>query len=599
MKRSVNPARNSKGALNSAVISIGVRVKYILAGTIAFLTFLIYLPALQNDFVWDDWNYIVDNPFIRSLNGALLRRAFLDFYSFNWHPLTWISHALDYAIWGLEPMGHHLTNNILHAVNTFLVVLLVVRLIEAVPGKQQPASGQIVDRSGNNSSTHRLNDSPSRFTLIAAAVTGLLFGLHPIHVESVAWVAERKDLLCAFFFLLSIMFYLRYTGEISAQRAKGMWNSSWGRFALCFFILALLSKPMAVSLPFVLLILDWFPLKRVCSLGTFLSVSAEKVPFFLLSLISSALTLSAQKAGGAMALTEFVPFSTRILLTARSLIAYIWKMLLPLNLIPYYPYPRHISLLSQEYLFPAVLVAVITITCIGIARKHKLWLAVWSCYVVTLLPVLGIIQVGGQLMADRYTYLPSLGPFLIAGLITAELYETVHALKQWSSIPSAIGIIAAFAVLVLMSYITVQQISIWKSDIALWSSVIDMEPTHGTVAYQNRGTAFAKADRLDRAIRDYTTVITLEPLSHPEAYYNRGYAYYSLGRNDRAMEDFSTVILLNPNSAGAYFNRGIAQFKTGRKELAVSDFQKACSLGDNAGCNALQTIGSPITYHEK
>jgi hypothetical protein len=217
--------------------------EYYVAAAVALLTLLVYLPALQNEFVdWDDNVYIFDNPYIRSLDMAFFKWAFWGFHAANWHPLTWASHALDYAVWGLNPLGHHLTSISLHALNTFLVVALVTRLLDAYNTKQnRPA----------------LND---RMVLIAAATTGLLFGLHPVHVESVAWVSERKDVLCALFFLLSLLSYLSY---VSSNTQKTYLLS------LGFFVLALLSKPMAVTLPVVLLILDWYPYGRIRSFKTF------------------------------------------------------------------------------------------------------------------------------------------------------------------------------------------------------------------------------------------------------------------------------------------------------------------------------------------
>jgi hypothetical protein len=265
-------------------------------------------------------------------------------------------------------------------------------------------------------------------------VTGLLFGLHPLHVESVAWVSERKDLLCAMFYLLSIMAYMAY-------RTHKIYRTYF--LTLCFFILALMSKPMAVSLPFVLLILDWYPFKRTTSLETFRTSFIEKLPFIALSIGSSILTILAQKAGGAVVAIEAIPLQARILVAAKSLIAYLWKMILPLNLIPLYPYPQDVSLLSLGFLATVFLVTGITAACVLAARKEKLWMSVWFYYVVTLIPVIGIVQVGSQPMADRYTYLPSLGPFLIAGLITAGLYEKVgtpgkgRALLKMGSIVTA------------------------------------------------------------------------------------------------------------------------------------------------------------------
>ncbi len=240
----------------------------LMAAAAALLAAGVYAPSLRNDFVnWDDGLYVYGNPFIRRLDGRFLGWAFTTFRASNWHPLTWISHALDYTLWGLNPLGHHLTSVVLHAVNVFLVVLLAFRLIEA--GRERMSSGapSLPDGQGG---------------LIAAGMTGLLFGIHPLHVESVAWVNERKDLLCALFFLLSILSYTlpeRTSAESGASGGGGA--RPFGRhylLSLIFFLLALLSKPMAVSLPLVLLVLDWYPFKRIRSAESFRTVFIEKIP---------------------------------------------------------------------------------------------------------------------------------------------------------------------------------------------------------------------------------------------------------------------------------------------------------------------------------
>ncbi|MGD0283667.1 MAG: hypothetical protein ABSB95_15050, partial [Dissulfurispiraceae bacterium] len=365
------------------------RFKYFVAGLVSLLTFSVYLSCIHNEFVaWDDDHYIYENLHLHPLNAAFFRWAFSAFYAANWHPLTWVSHALDYAVWGLNPLGHHLTNNILHAVNTFIVVVLVVKLLETWHASRQ-----------QNPARHPSQD------LIIAAVTGLLFGLHPLHVESVAWVSERKDLLCAMFFLLSVLAY----------------TNKHYLLVVFLFALALLSKPMAVSLPAVLLILDWHPFNRISSVKSFLSAFLEKLPLIALSIVSSVLTVLAQKAEGAMQPFEVTPLSSRVLVAAESLLSYLWKMVWPVNLIPYYSYPGNVSLFSAEYFLSVIIVFGITAACLIMVKKQKLWLAAWGYYVITLLPVLGIVQVGGQAMADRYTYLPSLGPFILIGLIGAEL----------------------------------------------------------------------------------------------------------------------------------------------------------------------------------
>ena len=622
---------------------------YYPATVVSFLSFAIYLLSLGNEFVrWDDSDYVTGNPHIRSFDPAFLKWAFLDFYAANWHPLTWVSHALDYAVWGLNPLGHHLTNNMLHAVNTFLVVLLVVRLIEATkPASWQagkPTSSQ-ADESASLQAGKLTSSHKSRFTLIVAGVTGLLFGIHPVHVESVAWVAERKDLLCAVFYLLSILSYLKYAADAS-QRARGTGQrdntqSAKGKeqsavppmrsapgpmlSALCFFILALLSKPMAVSLPLVLLILDWYPLERVNSLKTFRVAFIEKIPFMVLSVISSVLTVIAQRTGGAMELMEVVPLPARMLVAAKALVAYLENMVMPLKLIPYYPYPKDVSLFNIEYMSAVILVIGFTSVCLVVAKKRKLWLALWAYYVLTLIPVLGIVQVGGQSMADRYTYLPGIGPFLFAGLAAAWISMRLDTLKRWGRGVKIMTATGAALVLLSMTYLTVKQIGVWKNPFTLWDYVIQRNPGSVAVAYQNRGQLFEAMGRLDDALEDYNRAIALKPAdylyhynrgivyaklgrldnaledygraialkpAYYDAYVNRGNIHLGLGLTDKALEDYGKAITLDSFRHEAYRNRGVVYMRVGDRRLAVADFQKACELGNEGACRALEQVNA-------
>ena len=593
------------------------RFKYTLAGTVAVVTFLVYLAALRNDFInWDDGPYVYDNPHIRSLNAAFFKWAFFDFYEANWHPLTWLSHALDYALWGLNPLGHHLTNIVLHAINAFIVVFLVIRLLEAWK-----------ERAVRNGTPSFLN---GRAILIAAGTTGLLFGLHPVHVESVAWVAERKDLLCALFFLLSVIAYTKYAsgadkGPVTLNTALRFFKRPY-LVTLGLFILALLSKPMAVSLPVVLLILDWHPFNRIRSGRTLWSACVEKLPFFALSLASSIVTILAQRAGGTMTLTDVVPLSTRLLVAVKSLVAYLWKMLLPLDLAPFYPYPKSASLLTVEYFLPLAIVIAVTAACIMTARKRGLLLSAWSYYIVTLVPVLGIVQVGGQEMADRYTYLPGLGPFLAVGMGVAWVWEKERAPARRNLSVTSISVAMAALAIGFLSYSTLQQISIWKNGFVLWNYEIEKAPGVPR-AYNNRGLTYDNEGRPDKAIEDFGTAITLDP-SYAAAYNNRGMVFGKTGHFDRAIEDFKTAVFLDPtyakarnnlgtvyaktglfdkaleqfnkailldqDSAMAYRNRGILYLKTGHPDAAAVDFRKACELGSDDGCDALrQLAGGP------
>ena len=546
---------------------------YYLAGVVSLITGLVYLFSLQNGFVeWDDNLYVFENLQIRSITPDFFTWAFSTFHAGNWHPLTWISHALDYAVWGLNPLGHHLTNDILHAVNTLLVVLLVTRLVGAA--RERKAAGT------------PMSFPDEQQALIAGGVTGLLFGLHPVHVESVVWVAERKDLLCALFYLLSIMMYLKHAAEDSSActgTALPVFRKHY-MLTLVFFILALLSKPMAVSLPVVLLILDWYPFARIRSLQTFRSAVFEKIPFIALSLASSVVTVLAQKAGGTMVLMETVPFSTRLLVAAGALISYLRKMILPADLLFFYPYPREVSFLSATYLAALVLVIAITLFFFVMVKRQRLWLAVWSYYVFTLLPVIGLVQVGMQSQADRYTYLPSLGPFLVAGLAVAAWIpgRSHDAAKRGR----ALKVATAAVVMVILSVITVRQIGVWKDSITLWSSVIEKEPEEVFFAFHNRGIAFSRLGEFDKAIADYHTAMALKP-NFADTHSNLGVALLKKGLIEQAIEEYQTAILLKPDFADAHRNLAVALYTSGNFAGALKEYLVVASLRpEDAGAYA-------------
>ncbi len=541
----------------------------LLAGSVSLITLAVYLSSLRNDFVyWDDNDYVFENPNIKSFNVALLRWAFLEFHVSNWHPLTWISHALDYAVWGLNPLGHHLTSIMIHAVNTALVIFLVIKLAAAAR-----------ESAGDNRSSFL----SERAALVAGGVTGLLFGLHPLHVESVAWVAERKDLLCALFFLLSTLAYAKYALRAVHERVQGRPFSPFFErhylISLGLFVLALLSKPMAVTLPLVLLILDWYPFGRVSSPRTFLTAFVEKLPFLVMSLLSSVLTVLAQRSGHSI--LEWIPLPLRVLVGIRSLVGYIGKMVVPLNLVPFYPYPGDVSLLSPEYLASIVFVLGMTIVCFAIAKKQKVWLAVWSYYVITLIPVLGFVQVGGQSMADRYTYLPALGPFLIIGIVAARVWETAGATKPRNRAFKVVGCVVAALLVATMAYLTARQIRVWKNSIDLWTYVIQREPDKVPRAYNNRGNVFNGIGRPDAALADYEKAITLLP-SYYEAYFGRGLVFERLGRLDKALADYERAIAIDPSRHEAYYGRGNVFKAAGQFERALADYDRVIAMNPSS-----------------
>jgi protein O-mannosyl-transferase len=541
---------------------------YILAAAVWLITLAAFLPALQNGFVvWDDNQYIYENTQIRSLSWETVRWALTDTSLIYWNPLAKLSHALDHALWGLNAAGHHLTSLFLHAVNALLVVLLVLRSLA-----WQGAQGRTATLPAWLEGTA---------VLIAAGVAGILFGLHPIHVEPAVWISARKELLCTLFYLLSILAYLEYSRR--GQRPEGsggrrpLSRDPWYLASLGLFMLALASKPMAVSLPAVLLLLDWHPFGRLRSLRDLRPLLAEKIPFIVPSLAVSIVTAIAQHAVGAMDLVD-ASLATRLMVAVQAVAAYLGKILVPLHLNPLYPYPKEISAASLEFLMPALTCAVISAGCIVAARRNRrIWPLLWVYYLVTLLPALGLVQVGRQSMGDRFVYLPSIAPFLAAGLGAAWLWTKSGALKQGAGAARLLAAGAAAVIGVSLIILTQRQITVWKTSIDLWDHVISLEPDRIPIAYNNRGIAWGMRGEPDRAIADYTKALSLDP-ALSRARLNRGIAYNGQGQRDLAIEDFSEVIRQDPGIAEAYGGRGLVFAESGDLDRAMGDYSTAIRL---------------------
>ncbi len=557
-----------KGSLTSSKSPTGERItapgimpgSSYLACFISLVVLVVYLPTLSNDFVnWDDYIYVVDNVRIRSLNPAFFSWAFTDLSAGFWHPLTWVSLAVDYAFWGLNPLGFHLSAILLHAANTFLVTALALRFFDLQQGSTAPSWLR--------------SAAENHGILIAAGLTGLLFGLHPLHVESVAWVSERKDLLCALFFLLSIRSYLDY---VNVQRDQGgsrlFWLNSRYLLSLILFVCALASKTMAVSLPLVLLILDWYPLGRIRSLNDATVRVMEKIPFLAASLGIAVVSIVAQKSLGALSMMATTPLWSRVLVAFRAQAAYLVMMIFPTHLIPIYPYPRVISLLSVEYATAIVVFLAITAGCIRSAGKQSVWLAAWSYYVITLFPTLGIVQVGVHSMADRFTYLPSIGLFLLIGLGAAWLWGWAKSRKAAQRIIAVSALVLVFA----LSFLTLHQISVWRTSADLWNHVIG-SGTYNPMAYNSRGHMYKDRGDYDRAIADYGVAIAQEP-AQAEYLVNRGVAYAEKGDFQRALIDLDQAITLNPKEYMAYNNRANVWYLRGDYDRAIEEFTRAIVL---------------------
>ena len=528
-------------------------------GLIVFcLAILFYLPALRNDFVnWDDDIYVYDNPAIRTLDIKAVAWMFTTSRAGNWHPLTWMSHSVDCALWGLNPFGHHLTNMVVHGLNTLMVFLLVLQLLRAA---RKPSGEFVPDGAG---------------AIRTAGITALLFGLHPLHVESVAWVSERKDLLCAFFVLLSVRAYVAYAA------APGGGRKRFG-FTVCVVCaaLALMAKPMAVSIPLVLLVIDAYPLRRFSGgAGKTSRVLLEKIPFTVMSAASTLLTLRAAQAGKSICSVDVLPLQARLLNGMHSLAFYLQKMLVPGGLSPLYlyPHPSTIRWSDGRYLVSIMVIVLITAGCWGLSRRGKhLLSAVWAYYLATLLPVIGVVQVGIQAAADRYTYLPSISIFLLAGVGVSWSWNGA-ALTRYPRFWRGSIVAALCFVFAALGMLTIRQIGVWQTPERFWNYVVEHAPVKNPLAYNNLGNAVARAGRLGEAIAAYEQALAVMP-NDVDALNNLGIVYARSGDVDGAIAQYKRALAYAPDYARAHYNLANAYRTKGLLEEAVAEYEKALSI---------------------
>jgi hypothetical protein len=474
------------------------------------VTMYVYHSSTANQFVWDSFWYLTYNElWISSLRTEHLVWMFVTTEFSNWHPLTWLSWALDYQIYGgLDPGGFHLTNNILHAANSALVFILALKIFTL------PAL----------SSTSLRNTSES---VLIAFASALIFAVHPQHVESVAWVAERKDLLCLLFCLLAFIKYIDY-GRTTDGNARNHLNASFA-----FFVLAGMSKPMAVTVPALLLIIDFFPLRRIDwrpgrteqTMQALLTLLREKWPFILYSVFLVLITLFAQQ----VALKD-VSFWVRLVNGFHAMQFYLAKLFWPTDLSPFYPFSvRAGDPTTWRDLQPFVFFLVVSVTCVAAWRRNRPeWLAAWLFYIVSLSPVLGILTAFGlQGAADRYAYLPTL-PFYL--LFSALLLKTARKLGRWQK-PAFLAVL--LMIVVSLANVTMGQQTVWRDQLALWSRAYQYAPDHPFVNRQ-LGAAHLAVGDLEQAARYFEQAERLG-LDRVDLFAWRGRVYMQLGRFEDAI----------------------------------------------------------------
>src|ERR1051326_2017148 len=521
---------------------------------LAILTWAAFWPVLHNGFVnYDDPEYVTENPHVQTgLTAANVRWAFSSQHGGNWHPLTSISHMLDVQLFGLKASWHHLINLLFHTANVILLYLLLERL------------------------TGRTWRSAS----VAA-----LFAVHPLHVESVAWVAERKDVLSTFFFLLTLWAYWEYTrGKSEIQNPKSETNPKFEArkiyytAALVLFALGLMSKPMLVTLPCVMLLLDYWPLRRVSSpesIGKedgkieqtrWLHLLVEKIPFILLSVGSSIMTLWAQKGTGTLSSLEALPLEFRVSNAVVSYVRYLVKTIWPTKLAVFYPLPSDWNI---EVVAGAVLLLIaFTAYAIWHVKKAPHTAVGWFWFLCTLVPVIGIIQVGRQAMADRYSYIPSIGLFIAAVWFVSDWLVHRPGGRSWATV-AAVGAVASCAVL------THWEAGYWRDTGSLFEHAIAVTGENA-VAENNLGVSLFKADKLADAEPHFANAVRIKG-NYPEALVNLGLCRERAGLTNEAIDLYERAVRVRP-TASAYYNLANVLSKQEQLQKAEANYRAALEL---------------------
>ncbi len=556
------------------------KYKYLIIVILIVASIVAFGRIAANDFInFDDNIYIAESNHIKSgFNAESIKWAFTSSIASNWHPLTWISHILDWQSFGANASGHHLVSLMFHIGSAILLFLFLSKTTGAL--------------------------WPSAF--VAA-----LFALHPLRVESVAWAAERKDVLSMFFGMAVIYTYALYVEKHKLYK-----------YCLCLllFALSLLSKPMLVTLPFVLMLLDYWPLARwqkalnhqlsparneasaekkkgekrktgsitqkklskpaTDRAETISSLLLEKAPFIFLSLASCIMTIWAQNTGGAIASLEKLQFTERIQNAIVSYVAYLIKIFWPANLAVFYPYEPSLPL--WQVFFAASILLIISAAVIYFIKEAPFLFACWFWYLGTLVPVIGLVQVGAQAMADRYTYFPSIGIAIM--LVWGVVYLLPKdKLQKIIIIPGAV-------ILAALTFLTWQQCGYWKNSITLFTHTLNVTKDN-YLAHNSLGVALAAEGKVEAAINHYREAIRINPY-HDSAQSNLGAALASYGKMEEAIVQYMAAIKINPRQAEAHSNLGIALAATGRSEEAIKQYQEAIRINqgyDNAYYNLANT----------
>lgn len=503
------------------------------------ITLICFSNAFKNDFTnWDDHAYVVENNLIRSLSVDNIKEIFSSFVMGNYHPIAVLSLAIDYNFFQLDPEGYHATSIFIHVLNV-LLVFVFIRLL-----------------TGSS---------------IASFIIALLFGIHPMHVESVSWISERKDVLYLFFYMATLCMYMLF---IRREKRK----ASHYLLTILFFSLSLLSKGQAVTLPVILLLIDFFKGRKFDRKNIL-----EKIPFFLMSVGIGIVAVIAQKDSGAILDIPTFPLGIRILFASYSFLLYILKSILPYGLSTFYPYPT----LTTDY-YPVIyyVAPALALLLLGILikyfRKNKTIIFGSGFFIINIFLLLQLLPVGGSIMSERYTYLCYVGLFFIAGNGFATIWEGKNKYEKYKILFAVIMVVYS----IFLGYSTFQRNKVWKNSDTLWTNVINQFP-RAVIAYGNRGSYYQKQGDLDKAMEDFNAALSLKP-DHPETLINRSDVYRLRGQIDSSIADCNKALQANNTFKGAYMNRGIAYCMAGRLDEALKDFNQVIEIepeNSNVYCN--------------
>ena len=537
---------------------------------LSITTIAVFWQVGNHEFIsFDDNDYVTENRYVQAgitLKGVIW--AISEPHAHNWHPLTWLSHMSDCQLFGLKPGRHHLVNLFFHMANTILLFFIF----------------------------HRMTKGLWQSAFVAA-----LFALHPLHVESVAWVAERKDVLSTLFWMLTMGAYVYYVECPGYKRYL---------FILAFFLLGLMTKPMLVTLPFVLLLLDYWPLHRLTigkssvnehtqsekflntrskkkkrrrsaikaehinktekqtgQLPIMVHIVLEKVPFFVLSLASSIVTYIAQQEGGAVRSLQSYPLTTRIANALVSYCGYIGKMVWPENLAVHYPHPGMPP--TWQVIGAVVFLGLTTFLIIRTVKRCPYLTTGWLWFLGTLVPVIGLVQVGVQAMADRYTYIPLIGVSIMVAWGVPDLF------KKWRHGNAALATVTVI-ILCIFSFVTWKQVGYWQNSITLFTHTLE-KTTNNPIILNNMGTVLEGEGRLDEAIAHYNEAVRIDP-NLADSYNNIGLALTKQGRLGEATPNFLKALKINPANAAAHYNLGTLLASQGKLDDAIYHFRECIRI---------------------